>query len=228
MDEKPIPPPYGPTEGMLQGLALMQRLSPTKVDAKFLKANKVAPGNEYKVIGALRFLGIVDDAGKPTDKSRMLKTRGPSYQLAIQEILRTAYSDLFDHINLKSATRDQIHNYFITKLGLGVEMSAKATRFFLGLCLLSEMPLSPELATDKDTHSSSKRKIVNTKVAKPIRSKPNIDKRQKSPERLPFDTCPHVILAITPETADMGVGQLTEMFRKLNTAIKRSLTEDND
>lgn len=228
MDDKPIPPPYGPTEGMLQGLALMQRLSPTRVDAKLLKANKVAPGNEYKVIGALRYLGIIDEAGKPTDKSRMLKTRGPSYQLAIQDILRTAYRDLFDHINLKNATRDQIHNYFITKLGLGVEMSAKATRFFLGLCLLSEMPLSPELSSDKDISSSAKRKVITTKVVKPIRNRQNINKPQKSPERPPFDTYPHVILAITPEMAGMGIGQLTELFRKLNKAIRNSLIEEND
>ena len=58
------------------------------VDAKLLKTNGVAPGNEYKVVGALKYLNIIDDDGKPTAKSRLLKTRGPSYLLALQDIVK--------------------------------------------------------------------------------------------------------------------------------------------
>ena len=225
-DDKPILPPYGPTEGMLQGLALMQRLSPVKVDAKLLRTNKVAPGNEYKVIGALRFLGIIDGNGKPTEKSRQLKTRGPSYQLAIQDIVRNAYSDLFDQVNLKAATRDQIHNYFIARLGLGVEMAAKATRFFLGLCVQSEMPLSPELTFDKERPSTPRHKVKTSQESGPSRRKATNPKAQKHPERGSLDLSPTLVLSITPETAEMGLDQLTKLFRKLRAAMKRAASED--
>src|SRR5690242_15929661 len=44
-------PPYGPPAGMLQGLQLLQKGNVSRVDEELLKANGVAPGNEYKVVG---------------------------------------------------------------------------------------------------------------------------------------------------------------------------------
>jgi len=161
-DFKSVPPPYGPTEGMLQGIELMHRLSPTKVDAKLLKNNGVAPNNEYKVVGALKYLNIIDEDGRPTEKSRLLKTRGPSYLLALQDIVKTAYSDLFDQLNIKNATKDQIHNYFVTNLGLGIEMAAKASRFLISLCQQADISINPDLNTSRDTATSDKHKTAAT------------------------------------------------------------------
>ena len=119
---RPLPPPYGPATGMMQGIALLRRTAPARVDTDFLRSHGVAPGNEYKVVGALRFLGIIDEKGHPTDRSRLLKTRGAAATLALQDIVRGAYRGLFSRFSPREATRDAIHNYFITELGLGAEM----------------------------------------------------------------------------------------------------------
>src|SRR5262245_29355248 len=79
-------PPYGPARGMLEGLRLLQRTSPNVVDQELLRSQGIARGNEYKVVGALRYLGLIDEDGRPTDRARLLKARGPLLTLNLQQI----------------------------------------------------------------------------------------------------------------------------------------------
>lgn len=220
-DFKSVPPPYGPTEGMLQGIELMHRLSPTKVDAKLLKNNGVAPNNEYKVVGALKYLNIIDEDGRPTEKSRLLKTRGPSYLLALQDIVKTAYRDLFDQLDMRNATKDQIHNYFVTDLGMGIEMAAKASRFFISLCQQADLSINPVLTTSRETVTSDKRKAGTT-----AKKRTATRKRETLAESPSFDLSPTFVLAITPETANMELDELTALFKKIRRAMKRAATDE--
>ncbi|MFC1979062.1 DUF5343 domain-containing protein [Chloroflexota bacterium] len=218
---KSAPPPYGPTEGMLQGIELMHRLSPAKVDAKLLKNNGVAPNNEYKVVGALKYLNIIDEDGKPTAKSRLLKTRGPSYVLALQDIVKTAYKDIFDQLDMRNTTKDQIHNYFVTDLGMGIEMAAKASRFFISLCQQADLAINPELTTSRETVAPDKRKTVPT-----AKKHATIRRRETLAESPTFGLFPTFVLAITPETADIELDQLTALFKKIRLAMKQASTND--
>jgi len=220
-DFKSVPPPYGPTEGMLQGIELMHRLSPTKVDAKLLRTNGVAPGNEYKVVGALKYLNIIDEDGKPTTKSRLLKTRGPSYLLALQDIVKTAYKDLFGQIDIRNASKDQIHNYFVTDLRMGIEMAAKASRFFISLCQQADLSLNPELTAGRDTSASDVKK-----AAPAAKKRAAAHKRETSPERPLLDLSPTFVLSITPETAAMSLDELTSLFKKIRQAMKRASADE--
>ena len=220
-DIRNAPPPYGPTEGMLQGIELMHRLSPTKVDAKLLKNNGVAPNNEYKVVGALKYLNIIGEDGKPTAKSRLLKTRGPSYLLALQDIVKTAYHDLFEQVDMKSATKNQIHNYFVTDLGLGVEMAAKASRFLISLCQQAGLTINNDLITSKEAAATDRRNAAPT-----AKKRVTARKRETSAESPTFDLSPTFVLAITPETADMELNELTALFKKIRQAMRRAATDD--
>ena len=140
-------PPYGPTRGTLQALQLLRRTTPARIDSDFLRVSKIAPGNEYKVVGALRFLGLIDEEGRPTESSRMLKTKGATYTLALQDIVRNAYSGVFQGLRPNEITRDAIYNYFVTDGGLGAEMATKATRFLIRLCRLAEIEIEFHLQT---------------------------------------------------------------------------------
>ncbi|MCL0066141.1 DUF5343 domain-containing protein, partial [Dehalococcoidia bacterium] len=102
--------PYGPTRGMLQALQLMRKSTPPKVDGNLLRRNQIAPGNEYKVVGALKFLGIIDDEGRPTEKSRLLKIKGPAFTSALRNIIRSAYKNLFQRLNGGAYTAEGIYN----------------------------------------------------------------------------------------------------------------------
>lgn len=204
-------PPYGPARGMLKGLELMRRTSPSRVDGDFLHAHRVAPGNEYKVAGALRFLGLIDEVGRPTEKSRFLKTRGARYTLALQEMVHTAYRGLFSHLSTEGATREDIYNYFVTEERMGVEMAAKAARFFLALCRLAQIDLGPSVSSGPKARRTKERE----------RRRPRTG--GKTPPPYPTDL--PLVLAITPEMAEMDVERLTELLRKMRTALRQVLSQ---
>lgn len=210
-------PPYGPTRGTLQSLQLLRRTTPPRIDSDFLRVSKIAPGNEYKVVGALRFLGLIDDDGRPTDSSRLLKTKGPTYTLALQDIVRNAYSGVFHKLKLKEITRDGIYNYFVTEGGLGAEMATKATRFLIRLCRLAEIEITPDAA------QPSPRAKRRTRSQRQIYHQPQAESATGDNGQMILSPFPFV-LALTPEMAQMNVDQLTDLFRKLRTALEQSLT----
>ena len=204
--------PYGPTKGMMQAVQLMRKSTPVKMDSNYLRLHKIAPGNEYKVIGALRFLGIIDEEGKPTEKSRLLKTKGASFTAALQDIVRSAYGDVFHRINGGKCSQEDIYNHFITKDYLGPEMAAKTTRFFIQLCQLAEIDLG----------FNGKEKPLNGTTKKGT----NGHHKQGSEHALPVMTGPSnqfpLILALTPEMAAMETEELAQFFKKLKTALVRA------
>lgn len=206
----------------------MQRLTPTKIDEDFLRANRIAPGNEYKVVGALKFLGLIDEAGRPTQKSQPLKTRGATYTLALQEVVRTAYKDLFAYLTPEEASQEELYNYFITRMGIGREMAIKTTRFFVALCRLAEIPL-PAASTRArrqkmpSTTTSGGRKRTTTRS----RKEPPAQQAQPAPSS-PLLSAPFpFVLAITPETTEMEEEQLVAFFRKMKAAFRRVFVEES-
>jgi hypothetical protein len=217
LETRGLIPPYGPTRGTLQSLQLLRRTTPVRIDSDFLRVNRIAPGNEYKVVGALKFLGLIDDDGRPTESSRMLKTKGATYTLALQDIVRTAYSGAFNKLKPNQITRDSIYNHFVTEGGLGAEMATKATRFLIRLCRLAEIEIAPDAA---QTATRGKRRPRSQRQAYrlPQAEAASGDNGQKSLPSFPF------FLALTPETARMNVDELTDLFRKVRTALDQSLT----
>ncbi len=201
--------PYGPTRGMLQALQLMRKSTPSRVDGNFLRLNKIAPGNEYKVVGALRFLGIIDDEGRPTEKSRLLKTKGATFTSALQGIVRSAYKNLFQHLNGNGHSQEDIYNYFITAEGLGPEMASKTARFFVQLCQLAEIDLGFN-GREKPSNGSKRGQIGHRKQ----------DAGQMvsvgASGQIPF------VLTLTPEMAAMDTDQLAEFFKKIKTALAKA------
>ncbi len=213
-------PPYGPSRGMLQALHLLRRTTPPRIDSDYLRVNKIAPGNEYKVVGALRFLNLIDDEGRPTDNSRLLKTKGATYTLALQEIVKKAYSGVFRGLKPTEITREGIYNYFVTEGGMGAEMATKAARFLVKLCRLAEIELAPE---SPGTASRGKRraKTQPQPYSRPQAGVAPADYVLQSPTPVILSQFP-MVLALTPEMASMSVEQLTELFRKMRLALEQS------
>ncbi|MBI2848928.1 MAG: DUF5343 domain-containing protein [Chloroflexi bacterium] len=206
--EKPAPP-YGPTRGMIQGLQLLQRITPAKVDEGLLKSQGIAPRNEYKVIGALRFLGLIDEEGKPTERAHLLKTRGSAYAFNLQEIIRSSYADLFRYLKDRESSQEEIYNYFVAREKLGAEMAVKSARFFASLCQVASIDLGEPVPMaplkDRSPVRKSERATVRGKGLVPPADYP-----------LPF------ILAVTPETAQLKEEEMVELFRRIWRAMRQA------
>lgn len=141
-------PPYGPVKGMLDGVALVERQTAPVVDVALLKQHGIARANEYKVLHALRFLGLIDADGRTTPESRLLRTRGPARTEALRRLVRRAYADLFSRLDPARASRDDIHNYFVTRHNLSRDLAGKAATFCLELCRLAELDAAADALPD--------------------------------------------------------------------------------
>lgn len=219
-DRSAPPPPYGPTQGTIEAIQLLQKQSPARVDEVLLRSQGIAPRNEYKVVGALRFLGLIGDDGRPTEKAHLLKTRGGAFTLNLQEIVRDAYGDLFREIRPREATQEAVYNHFVTRGRLGGEMATKATRFFRSLCQWAGIPLPEEPparrggARPATRASASPRGRSSRAAAKGSAGAPAGAAAEGL--GLPF------MLAITPETAQLGEDELVDLFRKIRRAAQLS------
>lgn len=232
-------PPYGPTQGTIEALQLLQRQSPARVDESFLRAQGIAPGNEYKVVGALRFLQLIEEDGRPTEKAHLLKTRGGAFTLNLQEIVREAYGDLFREIRPREATQEAVYNFFVARLRLGGEMATKATRFFIslsrwaGLALPEEPPLRRGAGRVAAGAAASPNARSLSTATSPLvrgnasgRARPSRAARTEvaSPSPAPpaGRTALPFMLAITPETAQLDEDELVDLFRKIRRAALQS------
>ncbi len=70
---------------------------PPTISADTLKKLGLAPNNESYLISILRFLGIIDAEGNKTDQAAKVlsKHSDKDFQEAFAELVKTAYSDLF-------------------------------------------------------------------------------------------------------------------------------------
>ncbi|HLE02328.1 MAG TPA: DUF5343 domain-containing protein [Dehalococcoidia bacterium] len=219
-----MPPPYGPTQGTIQAVQLLQRQSPAKVDEVFLRSQGIAPGNEYKVVGALRFLGLIDADGRPTERAHLLKTRGATFTLNLQEIVREAYGDLFREVRPREATQEAVYNHFVAKARLGGEMATKATRFFRTLCHWAGIPLPEEPPARRGRAPASSRPRAVGRGRSP-RPEAKATVQPDAGPGLVMEGLP-MVLAITPETARLGEEELVELFRKIRRAAQRSAVQE--
>src|SRR5579872_2252515 len=133
-------------------LAVIQRQNPTVIDVSFL--SQIAPSNEGKLLAQLKFLGVIDEQGKPTRILPMLNMVGDEQKKAFQEIASEAYKDLENEVKMEKAVPDDVVNFFIRKYAFTRDKAINAAKFYLYLVEKSGNPVSSELGaflTEKAT-----------------------------------------------------------------------------
>ena len=105
---------------------------PAEVDAGLLEDYGVKRGQVFALGSTLKFLGIVDDKGKPTPIFRELQTGGDEFKDTLRGVLERAYGDLFTRLDVSRDTKDKITNFFARNYSPAT--AERATRLFLDLC----------------------------------------------------------------------------------------------
>lgn len=140
-------------------LDLFRRVTPQKIDAKFLVDNGVTTAaNASVVIRLAEWLGLVNKDGSViTEKVSKLKLVGDARNTYIVDLIKTSYKDLFDRVDMNTATRDDVSNYFVHNYAFGTAAAQQAALLFLHLCQTYGVPISEELKKKVYTHSGQPR-----------------------------------------------------------------------
>jgi len=105
-----------------------------KIDIGLLKKLSVAKGKEGLVVAALRFLGIIDNAGKPTAELDELQK---DYQTTMRRLVHEKYADLFKLIPARMVNQKRLVNFF----GPPVETAEYQAKLFVWFCEQADIEL---------------------------------------------------------------------------------------
>lgn len=126
--------PYAPISALERFFEkIRDRAVPDHVDQRFLQRLNVASNNEYSLLSALKFLGIVDDRGRPTTAYRQLQATG-GFRETLRHLVNTAYRPVFEEGIERSSLEDLV-NYF--RVSSSPSQAKNAARFFLAVCRLA-------------------------------------------------------------------------------------------
>jgi hypothetical protein len=111
---KRMRPPYasaGDLDTFFDRIAKMG--APVRIDQKWVKDYKLAAAQPPAIVSVLKWLGIIDQNGKPTtrlwDEVRVPASR----QAKLEELVRASYSEVFNAIDVSEASRDELEGTFI-------------------------------------------------------------------------------------------------------------------
>jgi len=128
------------TDGLQQGI-------PARIDRSYW-SDRLSGSTGIQLMSALRFLGLIDANGTPTNRLRLLaSTRGIPRTEILKEVTTEAFSFLLEgSFDLQSSTYAQLQEAFHNTFELTDGVSRKCVKFFVELASAAGMPLSPFIA----------------------------------------------------------------------------------
>lgn len=149
-------PPYISFRTLLNAIQRMQDEGmPARLDRSYLSNLPWSSQNQF--LAAVRSLGLIDDAGKPSQTLIELVEQPERRQEIFERILRERYAG---PVSLDAnATQDQLEEQF-RSFGLTGSTARKAIAFYLHAARFAEVPLSPHFRSPRTTDrpASSRRR----------------------------------------------------------------------
>lgn len=139
--------PYAPISALREFFARIKNVGvPPVVDRKFIQKLNVASNNEWALLSALKFLGVIDDRGEPAHAYRLLQS--DRFEETLRHLVETAYAPLLELGGL-TMSMDDLENYF--RVTSSPSQAKNAARFFRELVRMSGLT---------DTYRGAVREVV--------------------------------------------------------------------
>lgn len=171
MENKEITRPPYPSTGQADAiLDIFRRISPKKIDSKFVVENGITTApNASSVVNFLKYLGIIDFENNVIDEvANKLRLIGEERNKYVAELIKKAYKDIFEGVNLQQARREDLVNFFINTYNYGTAPAKTASLLFLHLCEEFNIAISDELKKKTHMSGSGTNKITEKKSLQPI------------------------------------------------------------
>ncbi len=140
--------PSARTSGMGELFKLIQEETnwrPNSISVATLKTLAIAPSKETAVIHCLKFLGILDSSGAPTDIFSKLRQ---NFQPVLKETVLKSYQEIFDQIPVSRINQQTLVNFF-GEIGYKEDTAEYQGALFVYLCKSAgiDLPNAPESFT---------------------------------------------------------------------------------
>jgi hypothetical protein len=126
--------PYAPISALAKFFdRIRDRQIPDRVDHNYLSKLNVAHNNEYALLSALKFLGVVDEHGTPTMVYKNLQTT-QAFRHTLWHLVTVAYKPLFN-VGAEAWGLEEQINFF--RVSSSASQAKNAARFFRAVCDLA-------------------------------------------------------------------------------------------
>jgi hypothetical protein len=206
-------------DGLQQGI-------PARIDRSYW-GDRLSGSTGIQLMAALRFLGLVDANGVPTDRLKLLvSAKGDRRAELLREVTSEAFGFLqLSSFDLQTATFSQLQEVFHYTFQITGDVSRKCIKFFIELANDAAIPLSPFITKRfRLSHSSTGTRTAIKKAS--IRTNRNLIVPQdieKVPEQMPWDK---MLLAKFP-TFDPSWSEEVKLkwFDAFDELLKRGLAK---
>jgi hypothetical protein len=142
--EKSPAPPYIAYKTLRNFLDRFKQGTPSRIDVSVMSSMSGAARSQ--VTTALKFLGLTDNSGVPTDTmNRLVKSQGDDWKKNLKEVLATTYPNLFrDGFSLQTTTAKHLREEFEKTSATG-ETLDRCIAFFTAAAKDAGIQLSPYL-----------------------------------------------------------------------------------
>jgi Family of unknown function (DUF5343) len=124
-------------------------------------------GVQAQLVASVKFLGLVDDKGKPTKALHDLTVEDEAKRKQVlATILRARYADVFA-LDVERTTIQELTETMAASYNVGGDTKEKAVRFFLSAAQYAEIPLSKRLTV---SGGNTRRRPRRAKTAEPSAS----------------------------------------------------------
>jgi hypothetical protein len=137
-------PPYVSYRTFRNFIDGLQQGIPARIDRSYW-GDRLSGSTGIQLLAALRFLGLVDANGIPTDRLKQLvSAKGDKRAELLREVTSEAFSFLLlSSFDLQTATYAQLQEVFHYTFQLTGDVSRKCIKFFIALASDAAIPLSP-------------------------------------------------------------------------------------
>jgi hypothetical protein len=160
-------PPYVSYRTFHNFVERLQQRIPSRIDRSYW-GDILSGSTGTQLMAALRFLGLIDANGKPTERLKPLViSRGEPKVKLLRELIADAYDFVMDGpLDLESATYAQLGEVFSNTFQMTDDVSRKCVKFFIAMSGDAGIPLSPFITRrTRATHSSTGTKRTAKKAA---------------------------------------------------------------
>lgn len=163
-DENKLRVPYASPGLADKAIDIFRRMSPPKITSKFIVGNGLATApNAFKIMDTLKWLGIINPEGDTNEEIvRNLKLVGDDKRKFMNGLVKNAYKDIIDSINLLEATKDDVTNFIVSYYNFGQSQAQGAATLFLHFCQTYDIPIAEPLM--KKVYRFSKRPRREKKI----------------------------------------------------------------
>jgi len=144
----------------------LNRLSegvPNQIDRSVFHG--LAGGTQTQLVATMKFLGLIDDNGIPSDElKRLVAVNELERKPLLKRLLERAYPDLIA-LELASATPEQVDAQMEASYNVGGSTRRKAVRFFLAGAQEAGIELSPFLKKGNGTAATVRRRAPRRRAA---------------------------------------------------------------